>query len=138
MTERHVIWNLRQLYVAADSMRILVAGRSWCSISLPPQPQQHFFEPSEIGSASASPGNSPALRVLEFDDVADSFPSGSLCERRLKVLEVIHLLVPISNRISSAILPRRHKKRRTCFPGWISPFWQRILHKIDRWQLLPW
>jgi hypothetical protein len=40
--------------------------------------------PSEVGGAGAGPGNSFTLRVLEFNDVTDSFPSGPLGERPLK------------------------------------------------------
>ena len=125
--------------VGAGCMRILIARRPWCGISFPPQPQQHLLEPSEVGGAGAGPGNSFALRVLEFNDVTDSLPSGPFCERRLKDFDEIRLLLPINISISSAIhWARRQRKGSTCFPGSIAPFWQCILRRIDRWQSLPW
>lgn len=91
-------------------MRILIARCAWCSFSLPPQPQQHLFKPSEISGAGASPGNGLALRVLEFNNVGDALPSGTLCERRLKVLDVIRLLVPITMSMPSMIRSARQQK----------------------------
>ena len=99
----------------ADCTRILIARCPGCSISLPPQPQQHFLEPSEVGGAGASPGNSFALRVLEFNDVTNSLPSGPLCERRLKAFDEIRLLLPIDISISSVIRSAGRQKRTYLF-----------------------
>ena len=58
----------------------LVPGCTWRTRPLPSQPQEHLAEPRQLCCARPCARESLALRVLEFDELADPIPSRALRE----------------------------------------------------------